>query len=103
MSHMPSFSNPGQVPSGQATLINVVYTITGLETNGGLDFMVPIGGALGDLNYGVYPANNGVASTPLGLDLPNALSTDRTVTAFRVLLPAPQTVGDKLAFLIVGF
>lgn len=95
--HMPSFSNPGQTPVAGGSFLNVVYTATGAE---GTDFMVPILGSMNDDLYSVYWSPMGVASVPVP-DLPNALLTDRTQTAFRVLVSAPLTAGDKLTFLLV--
>jgi len=97
MTHMPSYANPGVIPSGNAALVNVVYVATGAE---GTDFMVPIGATMRDALYGVYWSPMGVTFVPVP-DLPNAIGTDRTTATFRVLVSAPLTAGDKLAFLVV--
>lgn len=97
MSHMPSFSNPNVIPSGSATIVLVQYTATGTE---GADFMCPIGTTLVDTTYGVTWSPAGVAAVPF-VDLPNKLLTDRTTSAFRVLLNAPLTLGDQLEFTVI--
>lgn len=97
MTHMPSYANAGVIPSGNAALVNVTYVATGIE---GTDFMVPIGATMKDVLYGVYWSPKGVVSIPFP-DLPDAIPSDRTTTAFRVLTSAQLTAGDKLAFLIV--
>lgn len=85
------------VTGGRSTLV-VSYTITGLETNAGLDFRVPIGQVLAANTYGIGYAPAGVANMP-ALDLPNGVG-DRTTIDFRVLLAAALTVGDVIAFFL---
>ncbi len=80
-----------------ATVQRVTYTATGAE---GTDFSVTIGVTMAADTYGVFPAPVDVVNVPV-LSCPNALGTDRTTTAFRVLTADVLTVGDKIEFLVV--
>jgi hypothetical protein len=68
----------------------------------GSDFVVTLPVPMTTVDYGVWPGLAG-ASPIVGIDCPDVLVTDRTLTDFRVVTTAAMNDGEKIDFLVAPF
>lgn len=81
---------------GGSSVTTIRYVATGAE---GSDFFVTLPAARANDTYKVSASCAGVAQI-FGMDMPDLLAGDRTLTQFRVVTTGSLTVGDQIDFIV---
>ncbi len=85
---------------GGASVQAFQYTID--QPGDGSDFLVTLPTPMTTVEYGVWPATAG-ATPQVGLDCPDVVIGDRTLTEFRVKTTAAMNGGEKIDFLVTAY